>query len=589
MLRTTNYRMSVRRWIAAAVLLLSVVSAASALFGNQLVGDVIYSPPISYLDAGPYFGLFVAFFTLTAALGLRNVWKARQRCITAASRRRMTYILLGFIGPGMGVFPYLITLSRFRMGVHSSAGVLALSLLVNMAVAALLVLMSYTVAYFGVLTPDRVVRYRLIRFFMRGPVVAILVILAIQIVPTIERLLGLPRDIALFSVITFVIIASQLALSISKGLIDRLIYREDRDEIAWLRELDRRLLTTSDVRQFLENSLGSLCELLHVPSGFVAAVVGPDLILEAMVGTDDGGADIKAVSGWTNALSAAMRGHAPFTPRFHAGYWIWPLLEPASSDDEPRLLGMLAVTARTETPLLSQDEADALEKTIERIARALSDRRLQQGVFVQLRTIIPDIDRIQQLRGMTPYLAVESDAAPAEVLLNPSPIHSPEFEAWVKDALSHYWGGPKLTRSPLIKLRIVTDTLDHAEGDPTKALRLVLGDAIERLKPEGKQNLSAPEWLLYNILEMRFIQGRKVREIADRLAMSESDLYRKQRVAIGQVARVLSEMEQDNGSLAGDDGRGPRADKQGAPAVTAPTDGADDLAPVGPSTTAGRK
>jgi hypothetical protein len=71
--------------------------------------------------------------------------------------------------------------------------------------------------------------------------------------------------------------------------------------------------------------------------------------------------------------------------------------------------------------------------------------------------------------------------------------------------------------------------------------------AIEKLRPEGKQNLSAPEWLLYNILEMRFIQGRKVREIAERLAMSESDLYRKQRVAIGQVARVLSEMEQANG------------------------------------------
>ena len=131
-------------------------------------------------------------------------------------------------------------------------------------------------------------------------------------------------------------------------------------------------------------------------------------------------------------------------------------------------------------------------------------------------------------------------------MLNPSPIHSPEFDDWVKDALRHYWGGPKLTRSPLAQLRIVNETLEHGEGDPTKALRLVLGKAVERLKPEGKQDLSAPEWLLYNILEMRFIQGRKVREIADRLAMSESDLYRKQRVAIGQVARVLSEMEQDN-------------------------------------------
>jgi hypothetical protein len=42
-----------------------------------------------------------------------------------------------------------------------------------------------------------------------------------------------------------------------------------------------------------------------------------------------------------------------------------------------------------------------------------------------------------------------------------------------------------------------------------------------------------------------------VREIARRLAMSESDLYRKQRVAIEAVARTLAEMEREelmNGS-----------------------------------------
>jgi hypothetical protein len=167
-------------------------------------------------------------------------------------------------------------------------------------------------------------------------------------------------------------------------------------------------------------------------------------------------------------------------------------------------------------------------------------------MLANLRYLIPDIERIQQLRGAVPYAAADSAREPISVLLDPSPIHSPEFEAWVKDALSHYWGGPKLTHSPLIRLRVVNETLDHADDDPTRALRLVLGQALERLRPEGKQNFTAPEWLLYNILEMRFVQGRKVREIADRLAISESDLYRKQRVAIGQLARVLSEMEQTN-------------------------------------------
>jgi hypothetical protein len=42
---------------------------------------------------------------------------------------------------------------------------------------------------------------------------------------------------------------------------------------------------------------------------------------------------------------------------------------------------------------------------------------------------------------------------------------------------------------------------------------------------------------------MKFIEGRKVRDVASRLAMSEADLYRKQRVAIEAVAKAILEME----------------------------------------------
>jgi DNA-directed RNA polymerase specialized sigma subunit len=57
--------------------------------------------------------------------------------------------------------------------------------------------------------------------------------------------------------------------------------------------------------------------------------------------------------------------------------------------------------------------------------------------------------------------------------------------------------------------------------------------------------MTTAEWLLYNILELKFIQGLRVRDVAQRLAMSESDLYRKQRVAIEEVAHALAEMEQE--------------------------------------------
>jgi hypothetical protein len=554
-LATTNYRIHRRRRIALIGVVLSLVSAGAAIFTSLIVGDVHYRPPISYLRPGPFFWLFATYFVLAIYLSLANVWKARERCLTDRTRQRMTYLLIAFIAPGVGIFPFLIGLSPAAESGEVSALVLFLAIVVNSAVAAMLVVMAYTVAYFGVLTPDRVVRYRLIRFFVRGPLVAIGVILAVLTLPRVEVLLGLPRDIILFSVITGVIVLSQLILSVTKSIVDRLVYREDRDEIAWLRELDRRLLTTSDLRQFLENNLAALCELLRVPSGFVAATVGTDLILEATVGPPGTRDQVVQVTDWGEALTQATEQDGPgYQPLSHAGFWIWPLLDPDSGpDSDPdfdgnvEISGILGVKARTETPLLTHDEIDVMEQMVDRIAHVLLDRKLQQQVFVALRQIIPDIDRIQQMRSVSPYLSLESNSSAASALLDPSPVDSPEFEAWVKDALSHYWGGPKLTRSPLAQMRVVGDVLEQVDSNRTKALRLVLGTAIEKLRPEGKQNLSAPEWLLYNILEMRFIQGRKVREIAERLAMSESDLYRKQRVAIGQVARVLSEMELANG------------------------------------------
>jgi len=546
-LATTNYRVR-RNWVGAIIGVISLLSAVDAIFGRQIVEDVRYTPLVAYLESGPLFWLFAGFFAVALVLSLRNILKARSRCLTDATRRRMNFLLLGFIAPGVGVFPYLIALSRLQGAPETSTFMFVLALVGNILVAVMIVVMSYTVAYFGALTPDRVVRYRMVRFLLRGPAVAILAILAIQTVPTIEEWLRLPRDIVLFSVITGVVVCSQLFLSVSKTLVDRLIYREDRDEIAWLRELDRHLLTTTDLRQFLENHLVALCELLRVQSGFVASVVGTDLILEVMVGSTEAYARVRSGADWADTLTRTVQNVDGPIPHSERGFWLWPLQERSEDGDVSVSMGMLGVEARTDAPLLSQDEEAVVESMVERITSALIDRRLQQSVFVTLRTIIPDIARIQSMRNMIPYVEHESETSTAAAMLDPSPIFSPEFEAWVKDALSHYWGGPKLTQSPLMGLRMVNDTLMRADDDPTKALRLVLASALERLKPEGKPNLTAPEWLLYNILEMRFIQGRKVREIADRLAMSESDLYRKQRVAIGHLARVLTEMEQENGA-----------------------------------------
>jgi len=79
-------------------------------------------------------------------------------------------------------------------------------------------------------------------------------------------------------------------------------------------------------------------------------------------------------------------------------------------------------------------------------------------------------------------------------------------------------------------------------GNPIGALRKVLVLAIEALRPPGDRTMSA-EWDLYNVLEMKYVQGMRAKDIARQLALSESDLYRKQRVAVKEMARVLADME----------------------------------------------
>jgi hypothetical protein len=120
-----------------------------------------------------------------------------------------------------------------------------------------------------------------------------------------------------------------------------------------------------------------------------------------------------------------------------------------------------------------------------------------------------------------------------------------EMADWVKDALTHYWGGPKLTESPLLRLRTVQVLMrEEFDGNAANALRAILRRALDQIKPEGERRFTS-EWILYNILEMKFIEGRKVRDVAARLAMSEADLYRKQRVAVEAVAKSILDMEED--------------------------------------------
>lgn len=532
-LRTTNLHSRAREIAILIGYLLSLGFLGLVFFTPLVVYDGVYLPRESHLAAGPLFWAFAFYFAVTVVWGAANIRHARQRCLTRASRRRMTYLELAFFGPGLGVFPYML-LTSLPQGLPDNL-FLAILFAGNVSVLAMIVLLAYSVAYFGVLTPDRVVKHNLIHYLLRGPFVGAMVIFVMLTIPKVQSILGLPRDTVLIFAVVGLIVFLQLAINRLKPVIDRITYRQDQEEISWIQTLDRRLLTTADLSSFLENTLAAMCDLLQVQTAFVAVWAGGEHRLEATCGDQAQAArflEEQNLTTLTMAGSSEQNG-----PGFVAsdGFWLVPL----HSQTSDVRLGILGIRARAASPDLEPEEQKLASLLIGKAREALEDRYLQQNVFDTLRRILPDIERLRRWRDVTRYAG-----SPPMEIIGDNPVDSPEFQQWVKDALSHYWGGPKLTESPLLGLRIVQAALREHGGNPASALRLVLTEAIERLRPEGERKMTTSDWILYNILEMRFLRGLRVRDIAGRLAMSESDMYRKQRVAINQVAQVLADLEQ---------------------------------------------
>jgi hypothetical protein len=303
-----------------------------------------------------------------------------------------------------------------------------------------------------------------------------------------------------------------------------------------IQTLEERLLTTSDLREYLESVMAAMCDRLHVSEAFVVVLgqAGAEMLLT--VGNNKPFAeegdlpDLYQTVAEDGSAGVRRADHKLFTWK---DYWLVPLYE--DFDDDLRLLGFMGV-ARLPNQYPDEEQVEALMRLAQRASLALKDRTLQQQVFVSLQELNPQVNFIQQLRAAARYDGAELLTAP-EIS-----IEQRNMAKWVKDALSHYWGGPKLSQSPLMRLQIVQGALDSHEGNSTNALRSILNQAIDETRPEGERRFTG-EWILYNILEMKFLEGRKVREIAMRLAMSEADLYRKQRVAIEAVAQAIIDME----------------------------------------------
>jgi hypothetical protein len=367
----------------------------------------------------------------------------------------------------------------------------------------------------------------LVRFLLRGPATAIIALIVFGLGLTLEPKFGLGEFTLSLIAMAVAVIVAQLGVELAKPLIDVALYREGHAEVTRTQELSQRLLTSADLRQFLENVLAAICELLRSNGGFLAILEDEKLRWEVwcdLKRTPDAFADVPL----SDVVSAEQ--HEQFI--FWDGYWVIPIRDKQGKN----LLGLVGLKAPEVILPLTEKQNAVLDQLCLQATAALEDRRVQQIVFQAFTPLLSELQDIQRRGGMLRY---EGDAVEGFTL-----TESPEMSRWVHDALAHYWGGPRLTENPLLELEIVRQAATEHDGNVVKGLRMVLTEAVEQLRPDGERKLTAPEWLLYNILEMKFLRGHKVREVAMRLAVSESDFYRKQRVAIENLANIIVEMEE---------------------------------------------
>ncbi len=518
-----------RRWAVRLSYLLSILFVISLYF-SQLVGPLVqYNQFTTHLERTGLTLVFTGLYLIAMGVSWWNFWRAYQRTATSTSRRRMRYLITGALAPVVGTYPYLL----FGSQIAAQYPLLFWFTLIasNVLVAILLVLMAYSVAFFGVAWPDRVVKRRLFKWLLRGPVTASTVL---AVTTAINRL-GTKYEVDVSTLLPVLMVFSILVLehliTLTAPTWEHFIFPvRDRKEMELLQTLEDRLLTTEDMHQFLEAILAAVCDQLQLSQGFIAGLSTRGLDLLVTIGNlkkldlENLSADLLEQNG-QNGLHNDL---------FSSGdYWLVPLLEDFESRNQ--ILGLLGLQHEA-GKTLTEDQSAALSILVKRASLALKDLNLQQQAFSSLQDLTPQMDMIQYMRAAsrydgsdilsTPYLDLESNQIPL----------------WVKEALSQYWGGPKLTKSPLMDLQVVQQALPEHDENPTNALRAILRSAVEQVRPEGERKFTA-EWILYNILDMKFLEGRRVRDVAMRLAMSEADLYRKQRVAIERVANAIIEME----------------------------------------------
>jgi hypothetical protein len=515
-----------RKRVIRILYLMSALFLVLASFTDTIIVPTIVRRIVSF-DAGPLAWLFITYFISVVIVTFINMQRARERSLTRTTRRRMGYLQYAILLPAVGIFPFSIFIAP---GDEQAFSFTLLVVGANLFVVATLIFLSYPLSFFGSNKPDRIVKVELLHFLLRGPGTGLLALVMILTIGRATRVLGLDNDDFMPFGVVAVVLMWQWGIHLLMPTLEYwLIYRgEDEDQMARLRDLNERIVTRNDLLQYTEATLAAVADQLRAKEAFLLLVRDGDIEPIQSVGMDHLNGFLQEQEAELKALLAERAASTEFIA--WREYQLLPLRS-RRTVDEGAVVGLLGVRATNDE--LVAAEQDTLRPMVQRLEQTIEDFRLQAEIFTAVEGLLPQITSNRQRAD-----EMEFGTHPAP----DSASDRDEFYEQVRAALRHYWGGPGITRSRLHDLYAVQKLVAQGEN-PTVALRTVLQQAIEQQRPAGERSLTAPEWTIYNILTLRFLEGKKVRDVARRMSMSEADLYRKQRLAIEALSTTLHELD----------------------------------------------
>ena len=270
------------------ILLLRIFYAASAsfaclaLFTDQLVHDVDHLLRARAI----LFTAFALYFVLVSAFAFILVQRARLRCLTQGTRRRMATLQFSLPTASIAIFPYSALLAP---GEEFSSLLLILVSLANATVIFLIIFLYYPLSYFGTEKPDRVVKQELLNFSLRGPAMGLLALGIMSAFDALPHVLGIQGTAFIpFAVVVGILLWQWLAHLALPWLGKYLIYdTEGAEQLDRLEELNERLLARRDILHLLEAVLATICDTLRARGAAVYPHGEKELEAIALAGSID--------------------------------------------------------------------------------------------------------------------------------------------------------------------------------------------------------------------------------------------------------------------------------------------------------------